>query len=151
MRFPLTAVIAALLVAAVPPGAALAQAEPPQVQRQELMKGNGDSAQILGAMAKGERAYDATVAAGEFEKIATSIDVFVTLFPEGSETGYDTRATPQIWTDRAAFNARAEDLAEAANAAVQASGEGLESFRTAFGTVGQACRACHEEFRAPEN
>ena len=146
----LKVVATALAACVLPLGAAQGQSEPPQVGRQNIMERNGDSAKVLGAMAKGERPYDAAVAAAELKTISASIAVFVTLFPEGSESGYDTRAKPEIWSGRDAFEARARDLATAADASSAAADGGLEAFRRAFGAVGKACGACHDGFRAPQ-
>ena len=144
-------VTAALLLAGLPLAPAVAQSEPPQVARYKLMERNGDAAKILGAMAKGEREYDGTLAAEQLDHIIADMKTFVTLFPEGSETGHDTRALPAIWENRAGFEEDADDLVEAAQAAKAASADGLDAFRPAFGAVGKACGACHETFRAEKS
>lgn len=139
------------LAALLPLGAIAQDAPPPQELRQDVMERNGDEIKVLGAMAKGERPYDAAVATTALEAIGADIEVFVTLFPEGSETGYDTRALPAIWEDKADFEAKGQDLSDAIAAAMDPAREGLDSFRTAFGPVGQACRSCHEEYRAEDS
>lgn len=141
---------AAMLVAAlIPPAAAIAQSEPPQVARQNLMEQNGDATKLVGDMLKGVRPYDAAAATSALSGISADIRMFVTLFPEGTETGYKTRALPAIWTDRAGFDAAGQKLDAAATAASAATAS-AETLGPAFGAVGQACRGCHEEFRAPD-
>lgn len=141
-----TAGAAALAVALAAP--ALAQDEPPQVERQKLMEANGDAAKQLGAMVKGEAPYDPVQAREALETIMSDMETFVTLFPEGTETGHETRALPAIWERPDDFEAKAEDLVLAAEAAHAVADEGLDSFRPAFGDLGDACGACHEDFRA---
>ena len=68
-------------------------------------------------------------------------------FPAGSNTG-DTKAKPEIWSDRATFDARAADALREAQAfqALAASGNraGLEG---GLRTLGATCNACHDRFR----
>lgn len=134
-------------------GATLAQAQdnPPQVERIDLMKEIGKNTGILGRMAKGEEAYDAAKADAALTVIIENIQEFPEYFPEGSETGHDTRALPAIWTDKAGFQADADALVEAATAAREAAPSGLDAFRGSFRAVGQACGACHNEFRAKKD
>lgn len=147
-----TACLATLLapLVFVPSIVAVAQ-EPPQGQRQALMKANGDASKILGAMAKGEQPFDAAVADREFDGMLRDIRQFVTLFPDGTETGHKTRARPEIWSDRATFDARAEDMVTAVTAARETTAQGLDAFRPAFARVGQSCGGCHESFRMPQS
>ncbi len=61
-----------------------------------------------------------------------------TAFGPGTDTG-DTRAKPNIWSDNAKFVA-------ASNKMVEESGN-LDQIKAAFGPVGGACKACHDDFR----
>lgn len=117
----------------------------PIKQRQALMKKNGDSAKTAGAMLKGEKPYDAAAAAEAMKMISGTLDEFVTLFPEGSDEGSD--AKPDIWQNKADFDAYAQETKKAANAAAEAAAGGAESFQAAFATVGQNCKGCHEKYR----
>lgn len=148
MRFRIVAV--AVFVAA---GlcAANAQGTSPQEQRHALMSEIGDNTGKLGKMAKGETEYDAAVVEASAETIAGDIEKFLTLFPEGSETGYDTRATPAIWERWDEFHKDGEALMEGALLVKAAAPQGLDAFRNAFAAMGRACRECHEAFRAPKN
>lgn len=144
-----TALASVALVAAL--SAAVAQDKPPQVERWELMDEIGAKAKLMGDMVKGETPYDAAAVNEALLVLIDHGERFTELFPEGSETGHDTRALPAIWENKADFEQKAEDLVTAAAAAQGPAAEGLESFATAFRAIGQTCRACHTEYRAEES
>ncbi len=125
-------------------GAAFSQ-DGPIKQRQALMKKTGDAAKLSGQFLKGEVPYDAAAAAEAMKAIAGSLDEFVTLFPDGSAEGSD--AKPEIWQNKADFDAYAQETKKASLAASEAAAGGKESFQAAFVTVGQNCRGCHEKYR----
>jgi cytochrome c556 len=133
-----------MLFAAV--GSALAQDNPIK-ERQALMKKNSDATQLVSAMLKGETPYDAAAAAEAMTGINGNMDKIVTLFPEGSAAGSD--AKPEIWEDKADFDAKAETVKEATAKAAEAAPGGKDSFQAAFTDVGQGCKGCHEKYRVP--
>jgi cytochrome c556 len=139
-------VVALLLTVGVP---ALA-GETPQEQRHELMESVGDGAKSVGGMLKGEREFDAAVAMASFQTWADAAATFGDLFPEGSESGYDTEAKATIWTDRAGFDAALAGFAEAVDAAIAAEPQDLEALNAAAGPVFKKCKACHEEYRVED-
>ena len=68
-------------------------------------------------------------------------------FGPGTDSG-DTRAKPNIWTDNAKFTAAATKMQEEMaklNAAAKTGN--LDQIKAAFGPVGGACKACHDDFR----
>lgn len=70
----------------------------------------------------------------------------VALFPTGTgrEANPDTRAKPEIWSQRAEFDAAAKTLAdEAEKLAVAAATKNLDAIRAQVGPTGQACGGCH--------
>ncbi len=136
-----------LVFACIVGTAAVQAAGDPIKDRQEVMKGNGGAMKAVGAMLKGEKPYDAKAAADAMKSIGDSIDTFLTLFPKGSETGGDTTAKADIWTNKADFNALGEALKEAAGKAEKAAAGGMDSFKVAIGGVGKACKGCHEKYR----
>ena len=76
------------------------------------------------------------------------------MFPAGSgaEAGVKTRAKPEIWSQRADFEAANARLVTAAQGLVNAShGTDAAAVRTQAQAVGQACAACHKAFRQPES
>lgn len=75
-------------------------------------------------------------------------------FPEGSgpETGRETRAKAEIWQDFETFRQRAQAFeAEAANFNRVAQTNDVAAIQAAQGNLGNACKNCHDRFRAPED
>jgi len=123
----------------------------PQEQRHELMEGVGKAAKTIGGMLQGETAFDAAAAISALQTWDKASGTFGELFPAGSESGYDTEAKANIWTDREGFNAALNDWAEAVDAAVAANPQDLESLNAAAGGVFKKCKACHEEYRVEKD
>ena len=126
-------------------------AESPQEARHELMEGVRDAAKPVGEMLKGERDFNAAVAMESFQTWAEAAAIVGDLFPEGSETGYDTEARATIWTDREGFNAILLAFGEAVDAAIAANPQDLEALKTAAGPVFKTCKDCHEGYRVEED
>jgi len=141
--------LAAMTAASAITSVAIAQ-DDPIAERQELMKSNGQSMRVLVPMARGQAEYDAAAALAEFVRMNEVAMQFGELFPEGSETGGDTRARAEIWTDRAGFDAEVLVFQEATAAAVAAEPADLDAFRPVFGAVGQTCGTCHEKYQIPD-
>jgi cytochrome c556 len=101
----------------------------------------------IGAMAAGRVPFDAAAAASNADIVATMSKLPFAGFIDGTSAG-DTRAKPEIWTNRAKFDAGAtkmqEELAKL-NAAAKSGN--FEAVKTAFGAAGQTCKACHDDFR----
>ena len=114
-------------------------------QREKDMKAIGGAVKVSAAFAQGKTEFDPATAKAAMETIAASATNFKTLFPAGSESA-DTKASPEIWKNKADFEAHADKLIAAATAAAAASGS-LESFKTAFGAVGATCKGCHQTYR----
>jgi cytochrome c556 len=123
----------------------------PQEQRHELMEDVGGAAKAVGEMLKEERPFDAAVAMESFQTWAEAAAVFGDLFPEGSESGYDTEAKATIWTDRAGFDAALTEFSEAVDAAIAAEPQDLESLNAAAGPAFKKCKACHEDYRVEDD
>ncbi len=144
MKFKVVLVAAAFAVAAT--GFAVADSDI-IVLRQQIMKTNGQAAKVGVGMIKGEIPYDATVATALALQISHDLEDFPGLFPTGTETGNNTKARPEVWSDREAFNAAAQAVVDAAKAAAEAAPQGQQAFGAAFQKVGAACGGCHEKFR----
>ena len=114
--------------------------------RRNTMKGVGAATRIGNQMSKGEIPFDAAKAKEVLATYAKAADVMHTYFPDTSKTGGETTASPKIWESQAEFRKRFDDWG-AEIKKISASADDLASFRTAFGTVTQACNGCHETFR----
>jgi len=70
------------------------------------------------------------------------------LFPKGSDTGNNTKAKPEIWSDRAGFEKAASNMNEAASKVSEIAKSGnVEGFAAQFKVLGDACGACHKQYR----
>ena len=122
--------------------------EAPQVVREKLMKGIGQAVGALGAIAKGEKPYDAAVVQQSLTTISTNIQAFPDQFPPGTETGHETEALPAIWEKPEEFRADAEKLHTEAQALLASLPADQASVGAAMRTLGATCSDCHETFRA---
>ena len=69
------------------------------------------------------------------------------LFPEGSGGG-DSRAKPEIWTDRAGFDKAMKDAQAAAAALAAVTDEA--AYGNALKNLGGSCKTCHDMYRLPK-
>lgn len=74
---------------------------------------------------------------------------YTTLYPDGTQTGLETKAKPEIWSDRAGFEkANAAFVAAAEKLAAAAKAGDKDTFAAAFKDVGQTCGGCHKVYKA---
>lgn len=101
----------------------------------------------VAAMANGRVPFDAKAAADNAE-IATMVSKLPYAgFVDGTDKG-DTKAKPEIWTERDKFNAAAtamQDEMVKLNAAAKSGN--LDAIKAAAGAVGKACKGCHDTYR----
>lgn len=101
----------------------------------------------VGAMANGKVPFDAKVAADNMAVVEAMSKLPWAGFVPGTDKG-DTRALPEIWTEAADFKAGADKLQiEVSKLAAATKTGNLEAVKTAFGAVGQTCKACHDDYR----
>ena len=71
------------------------------------------------------------------------------MFPVGTESGHNTKAKPEIWSDSAGFAKAAADFQAAATKLVAlAEADDKAGFADQFKATGATCGACHRQFRA---
>lgn len=153
MRLCLAVTLATSLLS----GMALAEEEDPFADvveaRHGLMLLMGSNLGTLGAMAKGEAAYDAAVAGKAAANVAALASVLSPdLFPAGSEyeKAADSYALPSIWTNADDFIAKIGALNTAAAQLQASAGTDVEGVKAGLAAVGGACSACHKAYRQPE-
>jgi len=101
----------------------------------------------IGAMANGRIPFDAKQAADSAAIVETMARLPWEAFGPGTDKG-DTRALPAIWSEQAKFKSAGDRLvAESAKLNAAAKTGNLDAIKTAFGAVGQSCKACHDDFR----
>ncbi|HZR83795.1 MAG TPA: cytochrome c [Candidatus Binatia bacterium] len=110
--------------------------------RADLMEGVGKNAKAIGGALKAGKPADIEKPAAD---IASVMDKYVTLFPEGSQ-GHGSRAKPAVWTDRKKFDELAMQLKDQANALAAAAKSGGD-VKAASASMFNTCKACHTDFR----
>ena len=102
----------------------------------------------VAGMANGRIPFDAKVAADN-ATIAESMSKLPWAgFGEGTDKGATTRAKPEIWTDNAKFKEAGDKMqAEMVKLAAAARTGNLDAIKTAVGSTGGSCKACHDAFR----
>ena len=74
--------------------------------------------------------------------------VIPAMFPDGTQTGRNTKAKAEIWTDHAGFEkAAANFYAEAEKLEKLAEADDKAGFAAQFKATGAACGACHRQYR----
>lgn len=144
-------------ISAVPASVAADAIDDAIKARQAYMQVNAFNLGKLGAMAKGELAYDAELASALAGNLAAQASMSNgAMWPEGS--GNDaagladkTRALPAIWTTYPAIAEKNQAWADATVALAASAGDGLEALQANIGPVGQGCGGCHTDFRAKAN
>jgi cytochrome c556 len=121
------------------------------IARQAKMTLYSFNLSILGAMAKGERDFDAGaagLAAGNLAAISATFMPDAWLPGSDNESMKGTAALPAMWEAKPEeVGAKAKALSDAAATLAGAAGT-LEGLRGAIGPVGQACGGCHKPYRA---
>ena len=143
------AIAAVLCWAATAPSAFAQQVKPEnQIKLRKsayaLMNHNFGS---LAAMAEGKKPYNKDEAARNADMIAMLSDVPKGFFGEGTDKG-ETKAKPEIWQKRADFDAKMDKMITEAKKLPQAARTDLAAVNKAVGDVGDACKACHDDYRA---
>jgi cytochrome c556 len=101
----------------------------------------------IGAVVKGEKPYDKAAVEADAAIVEMMSKLPWSAFPPGSDTA-DSKAKPEIWKEQEKFKAASEKLqSEAAKLSAAAKSGDLGAIKTAFGAVGQSCKACHDNYR----
>lgn len=118
--------------------------ENPSVQkRMDVMKEIKGAMGVLGGMAKGAIAFDATAAGAAQNTLVEQSGMVAATF-EANETDPKSEALPAIWENWDTFVEMAEDLTFAAEGLDASS---LDGVRSGLGNIGASCGACHKKFR----
>jgi cytochrome c556 len=142
MKIVYAAVFTGLVLAA---GATYAgkATEPAAMARQDLMDTIGMNVKVLGDMAGGKAAFDATAATAAKAAIeAAAAEIAVKFEPQTTDP--ESKAKPEIWANWDDFIAKANGLGAAATAMDTATVEGVQA---GMGAIGGSCKACHSDYR----
>ncbi|PTX57817.1 cytochrome c556 [Litoreibacter ponti] len=111
--------------------------------RMELMKEVAADMKVLGQMAKGQTAFDASKARTSAANLSAHATETIRLF-EANATDPKSEALPAIWENFPEFTAQAQDMGAAADALKLGSDA---EFRESFTALAQTCGSCHKTFR----
>ena len=142
---------AALVSLSAPVAAQFAKPEDAIKYRQSALSVMGAHFGRIGAMANGRVPFDAKVAADNADIVAVMAKLPWAGFGPGTETGGNTKAKPEIWTEQAKFKEYSEKLvAESTKLAAAAKTGNLDLLKTAFGATAGSCKTCHDAFQAKQ-
>jgi len=101
----------------------------------------------VNAMLRGTAELDTEAVQAAIDEIGMIARHMPDMFPEGSDAA-PSEAGPKIWTDKADFDAKFADLANAATAMSEAAASGDNSaMGQAFGGLAKTCKGCHADYR----
>ena len=100
----------------------------------------------LGAMAQDKKPFNKDEAIRNADFVAMLCTVPKQYFGEGTDK--DTKAKPEIWTNRADFDAKMDKMVtEAQKLPAVVRADDMAAFKKQVGDVGAACKSCHDEYR----
>lgn len=101
----------------------------------------------IAAMASGRAPFDAAAAQANADLVVTMSKLPYAGFIDGTSSG-DTKAKPEIWSERDKFNAAAGKMQEeVVKLSAAAKSGNLDQVKAAVGEVGKSCKACHDNYR----
>lgn len=146
-RLPSIALAVAGLGAALPAAAQFQKPEDAIKYRQSAMFLQGQTFGRVAAMANGRVPFDAKVMNDNIALVATLNTLQFSAFVSGSDLG-NTRAKPEIWTQKDKWNAAVAKSQDDIAKLVAAGKTGnIDQIKSAAGAVGQSCKGCHDDFR----
>ena len=104
----------------------------------------------LGGMLQGRVEYNGAEATKRAERLAQMAVMLDDAFPDVSKTG-DTKAKPEIWTNKAEFDKLVKDFTDhtaALAAQLKKDNKSADDFKKVATAVAGDCRTCHDKFRA---
>jgi cytochrome c556 len=154
-RLGVMAAVAAISSAAISqnagtPAKTEAEAQKAVEARQQVFKDMKKANDVLGAMLKNQREFDAALVAASAAqiqelqgKVPAAFVVDTRQFPD-----IKTAARENIWASLADFKTKSDDTAKAAAnvVAVAKGGEKGPTFK-AIGAMGKSCGACHDAYK----
>ena len=139
------AIVAATVFAGVAFGSVIA-ADGTHDSRIAVMKKVGGAAGALGAIAKGDKPYDADVVKAALQTIAENAKAFPEHFGPNSDKT-DPEVNPKIWDNFDDFKAKAAKLSNNAEVALAQLPADQAGVGATLKTLGSDCGACHQAYR----
>jgi cytochrome c556 len=103
----------------------------------------------MSAMSQGKLPYDAKAFAMRADRVAAIAPLLTEAFPPESQGVAHSDLKPAMWSNRADFDAKLKDLLDrSAELAVAARSGDFEKSKTAWIATANACKACHDKYKA---
>jgi cytochrome c556 len=148
-RLIVAAAAVVLLAAAAGTGEGQQAKSPDEIiaARQAGYKHMGDA---FGAMKKAiDAGADVAPLQADAQVVADWARQIPTMFPPGTESGHNTHAKPDIWSNRADFDQRSAALATEADKLVRlAAAADKAGFAEQWKVTGAVCGGCHRSYRS---
>jgi cytochrome c556 len=139
------AIVMATALAGVALGSVVA-ADGTHDSRIGMMKKIGGATGALGAIAKGDKPYDADIVKASLATIAETAKAFPDQFnPQSDKT--DAEVNPKIWDNLDDFKAHATKLSTDAETALAQLPADKAGVGATLKTLGGSCGACHQAYR----
>jgi cytochrome c556 len=146
-RLVLAAAAAAGLATALPAAAQFQKPEDAIKYRKAAFTVMANHFGRIAAMASGRAPFDAAAAQANADLVVTMSKLPYAGFIDGTSSG-DTKAKPEIWSERDKFNAAAGKMQEeVVKLSAAAKSGNLDQVKAAVGEVGKSCKACHDNYR----
>ncbi len=110
----------------------------------------GSNFRPVGDTLQGKVPYDAADLQKRVARVAFLAPQLSEVFPDFSATG-ETKAKPEIWSNRADFDNRLKDFQShvvALAQVVEKDAGNADAFKAAAAAVGKDCKGCHDEYKA---
>jgi len=145
----LVAGLAAGLATALPAAAQFQRPDQAIKYRQSAMALQSNHFGRVFAMASGRVPFDAKVAAEQIEVVAMLNRLQFAAFVDGSDKGGNTRAKPEIWTEKDKWTAAVARSQDDVNKLAAAGRSGnFEQIKAGVSAVAASCKGCHDDFQA---
>ena len=103
----------------------------------------------MSAVAQGKAPYDAAEFARRADRVAALTPMLTEAYPPESQGVANSKLKPEMWSNRADFDAKLKDMIDRSSTlASVAKGGDFEKSKAAFFDTANACKACHEKYRA---
>jgi cytochrome c556 len=143
-----------VLAASTLSGAALAQSQPSKAE--QALKYRKAVYQVIAwnfgpmaGMAQDKIPFNAAEFAMRAQRVAELAPMLAESYPPETQGVANSRMKPEAWQNRADFDAKLKDLVDrSATLAQVARGGDLAKTKAAFFDTANACKACHDKYKA---
>ena len=146
-------VLSAVLLAAVA-AAAQAQGQPSKAEqalkyRKAVYQAIAWNFGPMSAMAQGKVPYEAKEFEMRAQRVAALTPMLSESYSPDTQAVTGSKAKPELWSNRADFDAKMKTLVErSATLASVSKGGDFEKSKAAFLDTANACKSCHDKYRA---